>query len=65
VNDHYDSAAVLFLDIVGFTTLSSTLSSQQVSALLDTLFGICDAACTNNQVTRIKTIGDSYLAFAS
>ena len=27
VNDHYDNAAVIFLDIVGFTTISEQLSS--------------------------------------
>ena len=64
VNDHIDNAAVMFLDIVGFTTLSSSLTSQQVIALLDTVFRICDEACKQNNVTRIKTIGDSYLAVA-
>jgi len=64
VNDHYDNAAVIFIDIVGFTTLSSTLTSQQVATLLDAVFGICDQACNDCNVTRIKTIGDSYLAIA-
>ena len=64
VNDHIDNAAVMFVDIVGFTTLSSTLTSQEVTTLLDAVFGICDEACSRNSVTRIKTIGDSYLAVA-
>ena len=62
VNDHYENAAVMFLDIVGFTTISSTLTSQQVTELLDAVFGICDAACKQHNITRIKTIGDSFLA---
>ena len=62
VNDHYGNAAVMFLDIVGFTTLSSTLTSQQVIALLDAVFKVCDEACSQHNVTRIKTIGDSFLA---
>jgi len=64
VNDHIDVASVMFIDIVGFTNLSSALTGQQVSALLDMVFGICDTACGGQSVTRIKTIGDSYLAFS-
>jgi len=62
VNDHYDNAAVLFLDIVGFTTISSLLDPQQVIELLDRVFKECDAICTRNGLTKIKTIGDSYMA---
>jgi len=63
VTDYYDSAAVLFLDIVGFTVLSNNLTGQQVTTLLDKLFVICDDACNLHRVTRVKTIGDSYFAF--
>jgi len=65
INDHYDNAAVMFIDIVGFTSISSTLTSQHVTTLLDAVFGICDDACRNNNATRIKTVGDSYLAFGN
>jgi adenylate cyclase len=61
VNDHYDNAAVIFLDIVGFTELSSSMSSQEVIALLDDVFTQCDAICAKHGVTKIKTIGDSYM----
>ena len=64
VNDHIDNAAVMFLDIVGFTTLSSALTSQQVITLLDAVFKVCDEACAQHNVTRVKTIGDSYMAVA-
>jgi len=63
VADHYDEASVIFVDIVGFTTISSTLTSQQVTTLLDAVFGICDEVCQRNNIMKIKTIGDSYLAF--
>ncbi len=62
VNDHYDHAAVLFLDIVGFTTISSRLDPQQVIELLDRIFKHCDAICGRHGLTKIKTIGDSYMA---
>ncbi len=61
VNDHYDNATVIFLDIVGFTELSSTMSSQEVITLLDDVFTQCDAICKQHNVTKIKTIGDSYM----
>ncbi len=61
VNDHYDNATVIFLDIVGFTELSSSMSSQAVIALLDDVFTQCDAICEEYNVTKIKTIGDSYM----
>jgi len=61
VNDHFENASVIFLDIVGFTELSSTLSSQDVIALLDDVFSQCDAVCAKHGVTKIKTIGDSYM----
>ncbi|HLP27079.1 MAG TPA: adenylate/guanylate cyclase domain-containing protein [Candidatus Didemnitutus sp.] len=63
VNDHYDNASVLFLDIVGFTELSSTMSSAEVISLLDDVFSQCDAICAKHGITKIKTIGDSYMAF--
>jgi len=61
VNDQYDNASVIFLDIVGFTELSSQLSSQDVIVLLDDVFTQCDAICAKHNVTKIKTIGDSYM----
>ncbi|RPI66336.1 MAG: hypothetical protein EHM43_11540, partial [Ignavibacteriae bacterium] len=64
VNDHYDNAAVIFLDIVGFTTLSEQLSSAQVVQLLESVFTALDDVCKNHDVVKIKTIGDSYMAVA-
>jgi len=64
VNDHYDRAAVLFLDIVGFTTISDRLTSGQVVQLLEQVFSALDAVCKRHDVVKIKTIGDSYMAVA-
>jgi tetratricopeptide (TPR) repeat protein len=61
VNDHYENASVIFLDIVGFTDISSHMSSQDVILLLDDVFSQCDAICAKYGVTKIKTIGDSYM----
>ncbi|RPI68536.1 MAG: hypothetical protein EHM43_04575 [Ignavibacteriae bacterium] len=64
VNDHFDNAAVIFLDIVNFTTISDQLPSQEVVQLLDTVFTALDAVCKKHDVVKIKTIGDSYMAVA-
>jgi adenylate cyclase len=64
VNDHYDNAAVIFVDIVGFTTLSDQLSSNEVVQLLGSVFTSLDAVCKKYDVVKIKTIGDSYMAVA-
>ncbi|RPI67408.1 MAG: tetratricopeptide repeat protein, partial [Ignavibacteriae bacterium] len=64
VNDHYENASVIFLDIVGFTTISEQLSSDQVVQLLEQIFTTLDAVCEKHDVVKIKTIGDSYMAVA-
>ncbi|RPI66479.1 MAG: hypothetical protein EHM43_11365, partial [Ignavibacteriae bacterium] len=64
VNDHYDNAAVLFLDVVGFTTHSSALGATVVVDLLQNIFSTFDTICAEYDVTKIKTIGDSYMAVA-
>ncbi len=64
VNDHYDNAAVIFLDIVGFTAISEIISSEHVVKLLDQFFTTLDNVCEHHNVMKIKTIGDSYMAVA-
>jgi len=61
INDHYDNSAVIFIDVVGFTTLSSELTSSQTVDMLETLFTTLDGVCKKHGVVKIKTIGDSYL----
>ncbi|RPI67756.1 MAG: hypothetical protein EHM43_06675, partial [Ignavibacteriae bacterium] len=64
VNDHHENAAVIFLDIVGFTSISDQLSSAEVVLLLESVFTALDDVCKNHEVVKIKTIGDSYMAVA-
>ncbi len=61
--DQYDHAAVLFLDIVGFTTHSSELPPSVITDLLGTIFAQFDEICATHGVTKVKTIGDAYLCF--
>jgi class 3 adenylate cyclase/Tfp pilus assembly protein PilF len=62
--DHYDSASVIFLDIVGFTTISDRIPPGHVVHLLSQIFSTLDEVCKGHCVTKIKTIGDSYMAVA-
>jgi len=62
--DHFDRASVLFLDIAGFTTMSAKIPPGQVVRLLKSIFKVCDDVCKQFGVTKIKTIGDSYMAVA-
>lgn len=64
VNDQYDDAGVMFFDIAGFTVLSSTTPAASVVATLGSIFTRCDEICARHNVMKIKTIGDSYMAFA-
>ncbi|MBK6292438.1 MAG: tetratricopeptide repeat protein [Ignavibacteria bacterium] len=64
VNDHFENASVLFVDVVGFTTHSSELDATVVVELLQNIFSSFDGICAKHDVTKIKTIGDSYMAVA-
>ncbi|CAN5412463.1 hypothetical protein BH10BAC6_BH10BAC6_17590 [soil metagenome] len=64
VNDKHECVAVVFLDLVGFTTMSSSMDAIDVVAMLERVFGICDATMNTHGLMKIKTIGDSYMAVA-
>ncbi|HLP28214.1 MAG TPA: adenylate/guanylate cyclase domain-containing protein [Candidatus Didemnitutus sp.] len=64
VNDTFENAAVLFLDIVGFTRHSGQLDASVVVQLLQNIFTTFDIICAEHDVMKIKTIGDSYMAVA-
>jgi class 3 adenylate cyclase len=62
VNDHHENATVIFLDIVGFTSISDRIPSGHVVHLLEQIFTTLDAVCEKHNIVKIKTIGDSYMA---
>jgi class 3 adenylate cyclase len=64
IADDFQSATVLFADIVGFTELSRRLSAGEVVALLNDLFTRFDRLAEKHGVEKIKTIGDGYMAAA-
>ena len=64
IADHFDSVSVLFMDIVGFTPLASTITAQQLVHLLNAVFSAADGVMREYGMEKIKTIGDAYMAVA-
>lgn len=61
IAEHYDSASVLFADIVGFTDLSIRLSPAQMVQLLNEIFSHFDHLVDKYRLEKIRTIGDNYM----
>ncbi|MBI3260307.1 MAG: tetratricopeptide repeat protein, partial [Ignavibacteriae bacterium] len=62
IADTHHSVSVLFIDIVGFTRLSSKLRADELIDLLDIVFTRFDTICKKYGLEKIKTIGDAYMA---
>lgn len=54
--------SILYLDIIDFTTISELLLPNEVAALLNELFGICDVITRESHGDIDKFIGDSIMA---
>lgn len=64
IANSYEDVAVVFMDIVSFTTLSSKVPAEHLIYILSSIFSACDDVIDQHGLTKIKTIGDSYLAVA-
>jgi adenylate cyclase len=64
IADHFDSATILFADVVDFTPLSGRLPPAEVVGFLDQLFSHFDKLVERHGLEKIKTIGDCYMAAA-
>jgi class 3 adenylate cyclase len=64
IADHFDSASILFADIVNFTPFAQRLSPAEVVSVLDQLFSHFDTLVERHGLEKIKTIGDCYMAAA-
>lgn len=62
VTDNFESASVMFLDLAGFTRIASTIPPGHVVHLLESIFSVCDEIVQKHGLTKVKTIGDSYMA---
>jgi len=59
---NYESATVLFTDISGFTRMAEDTPPETLVKDLDVVFRAFDEICRTHNVSRIKTIGDAYMA---
>jgi guanylate cyclase len=64
IADHFESASILFADVVDFTTLAQRLPPAEMVGMLDQLFSRFDALVERHGLEKIKTIGDCYMAAA-
>jgi adenylate cyclase len=64
IADHFDSASILFADVVDFTPLAQRLPPAEVVGILDQLFSHFDTLVERHGLEKIKTIGDCYMAAA-
>ena len=61
IADGFPEATVVFVDLVNFVKLSSTMSPAAVVIVLNRIFSAFDALCEKYGVEKIKTIGDAYM----
>jgi len=64
IADDYDSASILFADIVDFTPMSARMTPSELVALLDEVFTGIDDLVEERGLEKIKTIGDAYMVAA-
>jgi guanylate cyclase len=64
IADDYDSASILFADIVDFTPMSAGMTPLELVALLDDVFTGIDDLVEERALEKIKTIGDAYMVAA-
>jgi class 3 adenylate cyclase len=57
----YESATLLFSDIVGFTSFSSKHTPEELIKLLNNLYSKFDDLTKKYNIEKIKTMGDGYM----
>ncbi len=57
----YKTVSVLFTDFVGFTKIAEKMSPSELVNELDIYFSKFDEIIINNNLEKIKTIGDAYM----
>jgi guanylate cyclase len=64
IADYYDSASVLFADLVGFTPLTAELTPREMVEVLNEVYSRFDSLVEELGVEKIRTIGDNYMVAA-
>jgi guanylate cyclase len=57
----FESASILFADLVNFTSLSNQLTPEETVDLLNEIFSYFDTLVDRYKVEKIRTIGDNYM----
>ena len=58
----YQDVVVMFIDLVDFTSKTNTMSPRRLIKELNDIYSAYDEIISKCKCTRIKTIGDAYLA---
>jgi guanylate cyclase len=64
IADQYESASVLFADMVGSTPLFSGMSAEETVSWLNEVFILFDRLIEKHGLEKIRTIGDNYMVAA-
>ena len=64
IANRVDEASVMFIDLVGFTSLAIELGPVRTVDFLGALFNELDELVSQHGVEKIKTIGDAYMIAA-
>ena len=57
----HEDVTIMFMDIVGFTSMSKEVNANQVMTLLNTLFTMFDKLAGAHKVHKVETAGDCYI----
>ncbi len=64
IADRYESASILFADVVNFTPMSASMSPEELVGVLNEAFSYFDQLADKYGLEKIKTIGDCYMVAA-
>jgi class 3 adenylate cyclase len=64
IADSYSNVSVLFTDMKGFTSFSSSVTPSELVAFLNQMFSRFDAIAAEHNIYKVEIIGDAYYAVA-
>jgi len=62
IADQFNEVTVMFVDIVEFTPLASSISPVALVEMLNGIFSLFDSIVEKHGLEKIKTMGDAYMA---
>ena len=61
IADKFDSASIMFADLVGFTGLTAEMAPEEMVVLINDIYSRFDDLVDRYGVEKIRTIGDNYM----